>query len=173
MKFNKKILTTLGIGIVALGLAGCSQSNSNHKTASTIPKTSKVGKKKPSKKSNKNKDKSNKKNSNSNSNSNNKNSEAISTSKNSSKSDSTANHMSRATSVNQSSTNYKKSSVDSEGREIVDLGHGITGIEDRGAGQEYISFTLKGQKRIVHGNDVQNGQDALPKARSIVNSAFE
>ena len=57
----------------------------------------------------------------------------------------------------------------SDGLPTVDLGSGIKGEEDHGAGQTYVSFKMGNWKVTVHGNDVnQKAATAEKEAKSLV-----
>lgn len=67
------------------------------------------------------------------------------------------------------STNSSSSSSASQEPGAVDLGHGITGHQDRGAGQTYVSFKMGRWQVVVHGNDVnEKASTTVQKAKQLV-----
>lgn len=161
MKMPSKLIASILTGALALGLVGCGNANTTHKSASNNePKTAQeakghksnkksvkktLSKPNPQKQINQNK-------------------------QNNTRNKQIKSNRAKLTTNRAKLTKTEKKSLNSEpsSRPVVDLGDGVKGIVDRGAGQVYISFRINGHNIIVHGNDVQNDDNALDKAREIV-----
>lgn len=165
MKLSKKLLGITGVGLLALTLGGCGSHHATQHSGSTSTKSEDVishksHSKKPTKKNTSHKsdkqDQDKKDNSAS---------DSASHSSSSSESATPSHDNSNSASDNTSSN----AGMSKDGLPLVNLGHGIEGEEDRGAGQEYISFSVNGTPVIIHGNDVEPGESALSKAREVAN----